>query len=250
MRAGDEHRHRVAGQADQRRTLDDAERDRAPGLMASRQNTSEPVAATAARTWSSSPVETRRTSPAGRAARRLRRSARRGRRGRPAGGRDRPPRRRAAPRGRPTACGWNRRSAPAPAARRARATRRRWRKSRPSGVGGPAARQRPARRPARGPAGAAVAPPGSRPTRATSSPALRRLAPARSPGGRLTRPSSWRVTSSCMNTMSAPCGTGAPVNTRMAEPGSAPSAAWPAATRPRTGRRVGAAGSRSAVQAA
>ena len=77
----------------------------------------------------------------------------------------------------------------------------------------------------RRPAGSATAP------ARMSSPASRRLAPRFNPGGTMTAPSSTRQ-SSCMNTVSAPPGIGAPVKMRMASPAlSAWLAAWPAATR-------------------
>ena len=56
-----------------------------------------------------------------------------------------------------------------------------------------------------------------RAARAMSSPASRRLAPRFEPGGTTTAPPSTR-TSSCMNTVSAPCGIGAPVKMRIASP--------------------------------
>ena len=79
----------------------------------------------------------------------------------------------------------------------------------------------------------------------TSSPASLRLAPDFSPGGTITTEPSTR-TSSCMNTVSAPAGIGAPVKMRMAVPapiGSA--AALPAVSRPEMARRVSELASRS-----
>ncbi len=58
-----------------------------------------------------------------------------------------------------------------------------------------------------------------------SSPAGRTLAPGLNPAGSTTLPSASSRTSSCMNTVSAPSGIGAPVKIRTASPGLMDSAA-------------------------
>ena len=84
----------------------------------------------------------------------------------------------------------------------------------------------------RRPAGSALAP------RAMSSPDSRRFAPGFSPGGTFTASPSTR-TSSCMNTVSAPAGMGAPVKMRIASPApSGRAAAAPACTRSTIASRV------------
>jgi len=84
----------------------------------------------------------------------------------------------------------------------------------------------------------------------TSSPARRRFAPTFSPAGTITALPS-RRTSSCMKTVSAPAGMGAPVKMRTAAPASRTrAAARPAVTRSTTASRVSALASRSAWRTA
>ncbi len=84
-----------------------------------------------------------------------------------------------------------------------------------------------------------------------SSPAGRTLAPGFRPAGKTTRPASSIRTSSCMNTVSAPPGIGAPVKMRTASPGAiASGAAAPACTRPLTANARSASFGRSALRTA
>ena len=70
-----------------------------------------------------------------------------------------------------------------------------------------------------------------------SSPAGRTLAPGLNPAGSTTLPSASTRTSSCMNTVSAPSGIGAPVKIRTASPGLMDrTAEAPAGIRPVTGK--------------
>ncbi len=191
-----------------------------PGLMATRQNTSRPIASTAC---------AHMVGFAGRDAARGEHEIVLGRRrgdgareplaDRRAGCRDRSPRRRVARAGRRADSGW-RRTAPRPAAARpARRSRRRSRTPRraraaaPSSVGQPdrggerdMLRGEPPARPAARP------PRRARPRRRAGG--WRR---ASSPAGTITASPSTR-TSSCMNTVSAPAGIGAPVKMRIASP--------------------------------